>query len=291
MTRWDGPPLPQLVDPAWVAERIGQPGVLIADCSYDADSEVAHAIYLSGHIPGAVHIYWPRDLAVGTGLIPNLLPPTGQAAATLGRLGIGDDTLVIAYDQEGGHFSARLWFVLAYIGQADHMYVLNGGTPRWRAEGRPLATDEVQPTPRTLHADEAHEELRITKDELLSKLGEPGVVIADVRRPTEHFGSEVRAARGGRIPGSINVLWRENLRDDWTFKLPEEIRARHEAAGITPEQEVITYCQAGVRAAHAAIALRMAGYRNVRIYDGSWADWGNDQDVPISEGPPNPHEL
>jgi thiosulfate/3-mercaptopyruvate sulfurtransferase len=110
------------------------------------------------------------------------------------------------------------------------------------------------------------------------------VVIADVRRPTEHFGFEVRAARGGRVPGSINVLWRENLNEDWTFKSAEEIRARHEAVGITPDREVITYCQAGVRAAHAAIALRMAGYPNVRIYDGSWADWGNDPEVPIERG-------
>ncbi len=281
MTQWDVPPLPQLVDPAWVAEWLGRPNVLVADCSYDVDPDAARAIYLGGHLPGAVHVYWPRDLSVGTGPVPNLLPPPEQAAETLGRLGIGDDTLVIAYDQEGGHFSARLWFVLAYIGHADHLCILNGGTQRWRADGRTLVTDVAAPVPQILHVGEALEGMRVTKDELLNRLGEDGVAIADVRRPTEYVGVEVRAARGGRVPGSINVLWRDNLDEDWMFRSPEEIRARHEAVGITPDQEVITYCQGGVRAAHAAIALRMAGYPNVRIYDGSWADWGNDPDVPI----------
>src|SRR5947209_4205731 len=99
-----GIPSPDLlVEPSWLAARLGDPSIRIADCRYDDRYEVAHAAYLGGHVPGAVHVYWPRDLATGTGPVTNLLPTPEQAAAALGRLGIGDDTVVVAYDAEGGH--------------------------------------------------------------------------------------------------------------------------------------------------------------------------------------------
>src|SRR5947208_1609363 len=103
-----------LVEPAWLGERLGDPSILVADCRYDDKYENAHAAYLGGHVPGAVHVYWPRDLALGSGPVTNLLPTAEQAAAAMGRLGIGNDTTVVAYDAEGGHHAARLWLVLAY---------------------------------------------------------------------------------------------------------------------------------------------------------------------------------
>ena len=272
-----------LVDTQWLAAHLGAPGVLVADCRYDADPEVAHRLYRESHIPGAVHVYWPRDLALGQEPVPNLLPLPEQAAATFGRLGIGNDTIVVAYDQEGGHFAARLWFVLSYLGH-DRFHLLNGGLEQWVAEGRPLEEGDVDPKPTNFRLGSPREEVRVKKDELLARLDDPSIVIADVRRETEFVGTEIRAPRGGRVPGARNVLWRDNLRDDWTFKSPEEIRERHEAAGVPANREVITYCQSGIRAAHATLALKLAGYPTVRMYDGSWADWGSDLSLPLDQG-------
>ncbi|MEA2642575.1 MAG: thiosulfate/3-mercaptopyruvate sulfurtransferase [Chloroflexota bacterium] len=277
-----GPDL--LATPQWLQAHRGESDLVVADCRYDDDAAAAAAAYRAGHIPGAVHVFWPRDLAAGGAPVPNLLPAPEQAADRLGGLGIGDDTLVVAYDADGGHHASRLWLVLAYFGH-DRFKLLDGGIQAWEAAGGALEQGDVQPVRRHFSPQAPRESLRIRADELANRLGEPGMQLVDVRRATEFDGSEARAARGGRIPGARHLPWQDNVNADHTLHTPEEIRARHAAAGLDPEREIVTYCQAGVRAAHAALALLLAGYPRVRVYDGSWAEWGNRPDLPIETGP------
>src|SRR5205823_590852 len=112
-------------------------------------------------------------------------------------------------------------------------------------------------------------------DELRDSLGNAQVAVLDVRRSTEFTGEESRAARGGRVPGARHAFWQDNLNPDWTFRSADEIRRRHEAIGAKNDNRLVTYCQSGVRAAHAAFTLHLVGYPDVRLYDGSWSEWGN----------------
>jgi thiosulfate/3-mercaptopyruvate sulfurtransferase len=271
-----------LASTEWLAEHLDDPAVRIVDLRYYFDGRDGHAIYLQGHLPGAVHASYPTDLGDPAQTPPNLIPGPEQMARTMSRLGISNDTLVVGYDDEGGHYASRLWLNLAYYGH-DRMKVLNGGIQKWQAEGRPLVTGEVTPPPAVFKPGPPRENLRIHGDELRKHLGDPTLALLDVRRLSEYTGEELRAARGGRIPGARLLLWRDNLDADFQFRSADEIRARHEAVGATREKEIVTYCQGGVRAAHAAFSLRLIGYENVRVYDGSWADWGNRPDLPLEK--------
>lgn len=281
-----------LVSTDWLAEHLHDRNVRIVDCRYAFDADMEEA-YRESHIPGAVYLNWSRDLSDADHRVENMIAPPQQVAAIMEKLGIGDATRVIAYDQEGGHFAARLWLVLARYGHGEQIRILDGGWTAWLQEDRPVDAEparlpEAGSVHFTIDPNQARPGLIADWAEVNAAITDPTTVVLDVRRWSEYTGEEVRAARGGRVPGATWLFWQENL--DWDgdrrFRSPEALARRAAEAGLTPETPIITYCQGAVRAAHAAISLIMAGYEDVRIYDGSWAEWGNRPDLPIEDGEP-----
>ncbi|MCS7255505.1 MAG: sulfurtransferase [Thermomicrobium sp.] len=281
-----------LVSTDWLAEHLGDETVRILDCRYYFDGRDGYAEYRAGHIPGARYFDWTRVTVDPDDPIAYRLASPEYIAARLGELGIGDEHTIVGYDDEGGHFVARLWLALARYGRADRLRILDGGWTRWLLEGRPVSTEEPQwPVARfTLPGPSPDPDLVADADDVLRAVTERSALVLDVRRLSEYTGEEVRARRGGHIPGARHWFWQQSL--DWDgdrrFLPAERIAERLQAIGVAPETPVITYCHGGVRAAHAALALRLAGIRNVRVYVGSWAEWGNCDDLPIALGIPTP---
>ncbi|MDP8922909.1 MAG: sulfurtransferase [Chloroflexota bacterium] len=275
-----------LVSTEWLAEHLNDPNIRIVDCRYYFDGRVGRDEYDKGHIPGAVYLDWSTELATKQDPIAFRVARGEQVKAAMERLGIGDDTTIVGYDDEGGHFVSRLWLVLARHGHGDRVKILEGGLTKWLQEGRPLTTEPPRPRRATFTPRDANEDMLVTAEQVLALKDDPNTVVVDVRRLTEYTGEEARAKHGGRIPGSTWIFWQDNL--DWggdrSFRSEDEIRARYEAAGVTPDKQVVTYCQGAVRAAHTALTLQMLGYGNVRVYDGSWEEWGNRDDLPIDRG-------
>jgi thiosulfate/3-mercaptopyruvate sulfurtransferase len=267
-----------------VAARLRDPAVRVVDCRFSFDEDM-RARYFDGHLPGAVYLNWAEDLSAPP-------PPSGHPrwmlagpedfAATMSRLGVGDDTEVVGYDAEGGHHAARLWLGLRRYGH-DRMAVMEGGIQKWVAEGRPLEKGAVSAKPAAF-TPRPRAGVLATKQEVLAAVrsGDPWLV--DVRRDTEFTGEEKRAARGGHIPGAVNILWKDALHEDWTLRDPAELEEFYTNAGFGPETSTITYCQLGVRAAFTHLVLTALGHDEVRTYDGSWEEWGNDPTVPIITG-------
>lgn len=267
-----------------VAARLGDPAVRVVDCRFAFDRDM-RADHLRAHLPGAVYCDWTTDLAAPP-------PPSGHPrwmlaspddfARTMARLGISAGTTVVGYDSEGGHHAARLWLGLRRYGH-DACAVMEGGIQKWVAEGRPVEAGEAQVTPGRFTA-RPREGVIATKAEVLDavRTGDPWLL--DVRRATEYTGEEVRSARGGHIPGAVNILWKDALRDDWMLKDPDELEEMYTNAGFGPDTRTVTYCQAGVRAAFTHLVLTALGHEDVRTYDGSWEDWGNDPAVPVVTG-------
>lgn len=266
------------VDAAWLHAHLLDPGIRVMDMRGDSFA------YDAGHIPGAAFV---DKAAVAQELdgVPGSLPGADTLAALFRAAGVSDSSTVVIYDGSTGVWAARLFWALEYLGHED-VHVLDGGWAKWICEALPVETGTAAAAPGDF-TPRIQESRIATKDWILGKLGDHDVLLLDVRSPAEYAGEEKMSDRGGHIPGAVNLEWKSLLAEDGSgvFLPVERIREVLADAGVTPDREIVTYCQVGGRAAHTYFALKEAGYERVRLYEGSWSEWGNDPTAPVETAP------
>ena len=201
-------------------------------------------------------------------------------AHLLASRGVSPARPVAMYDEQSGIRAARAFWLLELFGHPDAR-VLDGGFEAWRRAGLPVAHEARPPRKAEWEVPPHDRRLLATWRDVRGKLGRPEAVLLDTRSDGEYRGTTVRARRGGALPGAVHVEWTRNLAGDGTFRPASELRALYEGAGVTPDKEVVAYCQGGYRAAHSFLALRLLGYPKVSNYVGSWKEWGDREDLPI----------
>jgi thiosulfate/3-mercaptopyruvate sulfurtransferase len=262
----------QLVDTDWVAAHAADANVRIVDMRQSG--------YEAGHVPRAFYL---SPVAIRDAQNPPTFLPTPAAfEALMRKLGISNATRVVVYDERGGIYAARLWWILNYFGHSN-VALVNGGWVKWTAEHRPTSTEAIaahdvsftaKPQPRWI----------ATASDVVGAINKPGVKIVDARTPAEIEGKDLRnIKRGGFVPSSVPVYWEDLLDAQRTFKSADELKKIYEDRGIVPSQEVIAYCQVGMRASVDLFALHLIGYDKLRNYYGAWEEWGNRDDLPIAK--------
>ena len=269
-----------LVTTDWLAERLAEPSVVVAEVDENPD------LYEEGHIAGSVKLHWKDDLQ--DPLVRDVVSKE-EFERLMGERGIASDTTVVLYGDKNNWFAAYAYWYLKIFGHED-VRLLDGGRQKWIEEGREMTNAPPAPPPVAYTAKDRDETIRIRRDEILAGLADPGIALVDVRSPQEYAGElmappgyeQEGASRTGHIPGAQSIPWAAAVHDDGTFKSTEELQEMYTAKGVTPDKEVRAYCRIGERSAHTWFVLReLLGYENVKNYDGSWTEWGNLVDVPI----------
>jgi 3-mercaptopyruvate sulfurtransferase SseA/imidazolonepropionase-like amidohydrolase len=263
----------QLVDTAWLAAHLDDPAVRIVDSRPRG--------YDDGHIPNAVLL--DNNLTRDPKNAPSFVPLQADFERSMTTLGVTNKTRLVVYDDRGGVYAARLWWLLNYYGHSN-VALLDGGWTKWTIERRPIST--TAPAAREAGAPftaRPQPQWLATASDVVAAIDKPGVKIVDARSTAEVSGLERRGAkRGGNVPSSVPIYWEDAL-DPVTraFKPAPAITKLYRDRGIRPEDDVIAYCQVGMRASHDLFALRLIGHDKVRNYLGSWDEWGNRDDLPL----------
>ncbi len=275
-----------LVSTNWLADHLKDPDLRVLDGTWFMPSEArdAKAEYDAGHIPGA-RFFDIDDISDHRSDLPHMVPPVEKFMSRLRAMGVGDGHQVVVYDALGLFSAARVWWLFRLMGQ-NNIAVLDGGLPKWLAEGHPV--EDMPPVIRDRHMTvrrQNHMVKDVTQVSSASKLGD--YEILDARSPGRFTGQEPEPReelRGGHIPGSRSVFFKTLLNTDRTMKSPEALRAVFEATGMDLSKPAITSCGSGVTAAIINLALERIGKTDHALYDGSWTEWGAFPTVPVATG-------
>ncbi len=275
-----------LVSTDWLAAHLNAPDLRVLDASWHMPGagRDPRAEFEVAHIPGA-RFFDIDEISDEQSSLPHMAPPVEKFVSRVRGLGIGDGHRVVIYDSVGLFSAARVWWLFRLFGKAD-VAVLDGGLPKWQAEGRPV--EDGIPILRDRHFT-ARREAGLVRDvtqvAATAKLGDATII--DARAPARFRGEapEPRPGlRSGRIPGSVNVPFGTLLNPDGTMKDEAGLRAAFAAGGADPEKPAITTCGSGITAAVVALALERLGNRSWSLYDGSWAEWGAYPDLKVEQG-------
>jgi thiosulfate/3-mercaptopyruvate sulfurtransferase len=275
-----------LVSTDWLARHLKDPDLRILDASWylPAEARDPKAEYLQAHIPGA-RFFDIDEVSDARSDLPHMAPPIEKFMSRMRAMGVGDGHQVVVYDGAGILSAPRVWWLFKLMGQ-ENVAVLDGGLPKWIAEGR--ETEDLPPIARDRHMTvrfQNHLVRDVTQVAHASKLGAPQIVDA---RAAARFRGEApeprEGLRSGHIPGARNVPFGALLNEDQTLKSVEETRDVFEAAGVDLGKPIITSCGSGITAAVLALALERLGHSDWALYDGSWAEWGMFPTVPIATG-------
>jgi thiosulfate/3-mercaptopyruvate sulfurtransferase len=275
-----------IVSTEWLVKHLDAPDLRILDASWylPGDRRNPQAEYETAHIPGA-RFFDIDDVSDSNSDLPHMAPPVEKFMSRMRALGVGDGHRVVIYDGAGLMSAARVWWLFRHMGKTD-VAVLDGGLPKWRAEGHPI--EDMGPIIRDRHMT-ARRNATLVRDvtqvALASKLNQAEIVDA---RAAERFRGEAPeprvGLRTGHIPNSKSVPFKTLLNADQTLKSPPAIRAVFEAAGVDLGRPIITTCGSGITAAVLSLALEIIGHRDHSLYDGSWAEWGSYNDLKVELG-------
>ena len=276
-----------VVETDWLAEHLNAPDLIILDGSLPQAGKTGtpKQDYAAAHIPGAL-FFDIDDIKDETNPLPHMLPSPAKFASKMKAMGIGDGMRVVAYDNLGLYSAARVWWMFRVMG-AEDVSVLNGGLPKWKAEGRPLMMSE--PAQRTTRHFTARHNLDLVRDvdDMKTAIKDKSVTMLDARSAERFAGTSPEPREGlraGHMPGAHNVPYKSVLNADGTLKSRDELHSLFEAAGVDPHTPAVTTCGSGITACVLALALAETGHLRTSVYDGSWAEWGANESLPIETG-------
>ena len=273
-----------LIETEELARELHAPDLVVLDASWHmpAEGRNARAEYLAEHIPGAL-FFDIDEIADTKSHLPHMLPPPEKFSSRMRSMGIGDGSRIVVYDSAGLFSAARVWWTFRVMGVQD-ISVLNGGLPKWKREGHPLESGE--PTARTARHFTARRNADLVRDlsDMKSLIKDRTAEIVDARAAERFAGKapESRAGlRSGHIPGAHNLPFAKLIAKDGTLKPAPEVERLFEEAGVDLSKPVVASCGSGITASVLALALAEIGHRRTSVYDGSWSEWGADQNLPI----------